>query len=111
MPTVKRTGIFAALTIAGLAIGLVSTGLKAQDPKEGPGKELFVQRCHTCHELNTVTVQRLSGDDWRTTVDRMIQNGAQLTQPESEQIIAYLTKMYGPEPAPSSAAANGPAHP
>lgn len=106
MSTVKRTGILAALVIAGLATGLVSTGLKAQDPKEGPGKDLFVQRCHTCHELNTVTVQRLSGADWRTVVERMIQNGAQLTEPESEQIITYLTKMYGPEPAPSSASAH-----
>ncbi len=110
MSTAGRTGILAALVIAGLATGLVSTGLKAQnpqeDPKAGPGKDLFVQRCHTCHELNTVTVQRLSGNDWRTVVERMIQNGAQLTEPESEQIITYLTKMYGPEPAPSSASAH-----
>jgi mono/diheme cytochrome c family protein len=111
MSTVKRTGIFAAVVIAGLAAGLVSTGLKAQDPKTAPGKDLFEQRCHTCHELNTVTVQRLSADDWRTTVQRMIMNGAQLTEPESEQIIAYLTKMYGPETSPSTASADAPAHP
>ena len=53
-----------------------------------------------------MTVQRLSGNDWRVIVERMIQNGAQLTEPESEQIIAYLTRMYGPEPAPSSASAH-----
>lgn len=104
--SVKRTGIVAGVIIAGIATGLVSTGLKAQDPKDGPGKELFVQRCHTCHELNTVTVQRLSGNDWRVIVERMIQNGAELSEQESEQIIAYLTKMYGPEPAPSSASAH-----
>ncbi|MBY8820743.1 hypothetical protein [Sphingomonas colocasiae] len=106
MSTVKRKGIVAGVLIAGIATATISTGLKAQDPKEGPGKDLFVQRCHTCHELNTVTVQRLSGNDWRVIVERMIQNGAQLTESESEQIIAYLTKMYGPEPAPSSASAH-----
>lgn len=106
MSTVKRTGIVTAIIIAGIATGLVSTELKAQDPKDGPGKDLFVERCHTCHELNTVTVQRLSGNDWRVVVERMIQNGAQMTEPESEQIITYLTKMYGPEPAPPSASAH-----
>jgi len=106
MSTVKRTGILAAVIIAGLATGLVSTGLKAQNPGEAPGKNLFEQRCHTCHELNTVTVQRLSADDWRTTVQRMVMNGAQLTDQESEQIIAYLTKTYGPESKPSSSSAD-----
>lgn len=80
-----------------IAMAALSPALMAQDPKEGEGKEIFSERCHACHELNTVTVLRNSNEQWQEIVSRMISYGAQVSEPEKETIVSYLTKNYGPD--------------
>jgi len=89
-----------------LAIAALSPALMAQDPKEGEGKELFSERCHVCHELTTVTVRRGTGQEWREIVDRMISYGAQVSEPEKETIVGYLTNNYGPDGAAAASSAH-----
>lgn len=98
----------AIMVIASVAL---PAALGAQEPKEGDGRDLFVERCHTCHQLDTVTVQAHSADQWREIVRRMVMNGAQISDPESETIVTYLAKAYGASDAASSAPAGGVAHP
>jgi len=88
----KRVSLAAALSLAGL-----STTAFAQEVKEGPGKEVFVQHCNVCHELATVTTQRHTGDEWTDIVAHMMQNGAQLTEAERVAVLGYLTKAYPPD--------------
>ena len=101
-----------ALIVGGLAAAGTATALLAQDPAAVPGKALFETKCHTCHELDVITVQRLSGADWSGVVHRMIDaNGAQLTEPEAQEIIAYLTVTYGNgAPPPAGAGQQAAAH-
>lgn len=89
-----------------------ATALLAQDPAVPAGKALFETKCHTCHELSAATDQRLSGPDWAAVVHRMIEaNGAELTEPEAQQIIAYLTTTYGNgAPAPTGSGQQATAH-
>ena len=60
------------------------------------GQTLMQQRCSVCHGLNRVTSAQKTADQWKTTVDRMINNGAQLTPAEEQTLVAYLAQTYHP---------------
>lgn len=112
-----RIGLLAPVAILSLSAGLLTTGLQAQEPAadeaaaDEPAKDLFAARCRTCHELETVTVQHHSRNEWQDIVHRMVQNGAQITEPEGEMIVAYLTSAHGPETGDAPQAASNAAQP
>ena len=60
------------------------------------GATLVNTRCNRCHSLDRVTSAHKTADQWKTTVTRMLSNGAQLTPDEENVLIAYLAKTYGP---------------
>lgn len=111
MSQIRRPLTMTACAIALMAGVALPAALGAQEPKDGDGRDLFMERCHTCHQLDTVTVQAHPAEQWREIVQRMVQNGAQISDPESETIITYLAKAYGANDAPGSAPAGGLAHP
>lgn len=76
----------------------------------GPGKELVLRSCVSCHDVSQVTSQRAGKDQWNKTVDKMIENGAILTDAEADTIIEYLSTNFGPAPAktPATPAAPSP---
>ena len=60
------------------------------------GKALVERSCgKTCHNLEVVTSQRLTGREWRRTVDAMAARGATGTAAEKEQIVNYLSRHFG----------------
>jgi len=67
---------------------------------EGEGKKLIVQRCQLCHSLENVVNSHRSKDDWAALVDMMIENGATLTDSETDTVIDYLAANYGPKSQP-----------
>lgn len=50
--------------------------------------QLIREKCSTCHTIDKV--QDYEGDDWKEVVDKMILYGAELTEEESANVIAYL---------------------
>ena len=86
------------------AIALAGAGF-AQDVSlpEGPGKDNLTTSCTACHGLDQVTQQRKSKDQWAETVEKMIANGAALTEEDTTAIVAYLSKNFAP-PAAAAAA-------
>jgi mono/diheme cytochrome c family protein len=60
------------------------------------GQTLMQQRCSVCHSLNRVTSAQKTVDQWKTTVDRMINNGAQISPAEEQTLVAYLAQTYHP---------------
>ena len=60
------------------------------------GQALMQQRCSVCHALDRVTSAQKTADQWKTTVDRMINNGAQLSPAEEQTLVTYLAKTYHP---------------
>ena len=58
------------------------------------GKSLLEERCTRCHDLGRVERARKTKEEWKATVERMVEKGAQLSQAEQEQVIQYLTETY-----------------
>jgi hypothetical protein len=60
------------------------------------GEQLMQERCSVCHSLDRVQSVQKTADQWKTTVDRMINHGAQLTSGEETTLVNYLAQTYHP---------------
>ncbi len=58
------------------------------------GQALLQDRCSVCHSLDRVTSAHHTADEWKVTVDRMINRGAQLNPQEEQTLIDYLAQNY-----------------
>jgi hypothetical protein len=58
------------------------------------GQTLMQTRCSVCHSTTRITSSHKTADQWKTTVDHMINNGAQLTAQEEQTLIDYLAQNY-----------------
>jgi cytochrome c5 len=58
------------------------------------GKALLEERCVSCHDLSRVENEKKTVDGWKSTVERMVKKGAQLSSSEQEILIKYLSEMY-----------------
>ena len=86
------------------AIQLVSTAIKEEETSvEELGKtfdlaatkEVFEATCAQCHSLSNVEKSPpATAEDASSLVDRMIDNGLNVTEEEFEHIVFYLTKTY-----------------
>jgi competence protein ComEA len=81
----------------GLAVFLLGTVAflgRAQTPSsplpEGPGRELFVAVCSTCHEPTKVLTQQMTKAQWKDKVLEMLQELPDVKGEESAQIVDYL---------------------
>jgi len=98
--------------LSGLAALLlcVHAPLFAQAPLNnlppGDGRTLLAAACAQCHGLKTITSIRDGSAGWKNYVQEMILRGAQLTPAETDTLVQYLTKNFGPgSPAAPPAAA------
>ncbi len=67
-------------------------------PTEAPvldGAALLESRCTACHNLNKVKQAKKSLAQWESTVNRMIQKGARLTDAEKAILLQYLAQTFG----------------
>jgi quinoprotein glucose dehydrogenase len=60
----------------------------------GPGHDLTVRVCSSCHSPDVAAGQRLSPDEWNSLVQSMAARGATATDQEFDQIAAYLAKSF-----------------
>ncbi|MGD0878846.1 MAG: hypothetical protein ABSA01_11950 [Anaerolineales bacterium] len=60
------------------------------------GQTLMQQRCSVCHSLSRVTSAQKTASQWKQTVDKMINNGAQLSAAEEQTLVNYLAQTYHP---------------
>ena len=86
----------------------------AQNLPEGKGKAEFQRVCSGCHSVSIATGQRMDEAQWTGVVNDMASRGAQGSQQDFDNIVAYLTANYGkgsataavaPKPTPAPAAA------
>ena len=104
----------AALLLCGMFVLTLRAGAASQSAAtpslpEGKGKELVATGCVGCHDLNTAVGIRANAAEWRDTVTRMVQNGAQIPAPDAAVIVAYLAEHFGPAaPVAGQAAATLP---
>ncbi len=89
-----------------LGIGVIALGMTAgaQDndltsviTALAPRAEgLIVARCSVCHSADLITQQRLPRERWLSTVQKMIQWGAEVSEEEADLLVRYLSARYHP---------------
>ena len=84
------------VTTALLAAAVVfAAGSDKKVNKADRGRELVLDVCTYCHELERVTRQRLSKEKWRDLIKGMISEGPPVTDEEFSSIVEYLAKNFG----------------
>jgi competence protein ComEA len=60
----------------------------------GPGRDALFKVCNNCHGPESVLGSLKTHDEWSKTLDEMASNGAEGTDEEWSQILAYLDQHY-----------------
>ena len=71
---------------------------------DGDGKAIAMENCQACHKLTNLTKAHKNLDDWKETVQTMIDRGANVPADQLDTLVQYLVKNFGPKDAPASAA-------
>lgn len=70
---------------------------------EGDGKAIATENCQACHKLTNLTKAHKSLDDWKDTVQLMIDRGANVQADQVDTLVQYLAKNFGPKDAAAPA--------
>jgi mono/diheme cytochrome c family protein len=106
----STTRLIWLLTVAGIAalVTLAACSSGSPDATSAPapaaatqapaadGQALLEDRCSSCHSADRVRSEKKSGDEWQSTVSRMVGKGAELTEAEQAVLVDYLAATYGP---------------
>jgi predicted small secreted protein len=79
-------------TSSSAGTGTTNTGETSNSSADG--QTLMQQRCSVCHSTDRITSAHKTATEWKTTADRMISHGAQLTPAEEQTLIDYLSANY-----------------
>jgi mono/diheme cytochrome c family protein len=74
--------------------GSASTPTSVPTQSSSNGQALMQDRCSACHSSTRITSAHKTADQWKTTVDRMINKGAKLTAQEEQTLVSYLAQTY-----------------
>ena len=70
----------------------------------GAGKEIVERSCVACHSLDVVTAERGSTAHWAQVINQMVGRGADLSDPEIDTVVKYLSSHFGPAGSETKAA-------
>ena len=76
---------------------------KAAGQAEGGGssdaaaKKILDDTCTACHDLDLVSDQHLTKEEWQSIVTSMVAKGAALGEKDTPVLVEYLAKTYGPK--------------
>jgi competence protein ComEA len=86
--------VLSTLTVAGQPAPSPSDAIPGAKLPPGDGRDLVMKTCSKCHTPDIVAEQTLDEKGWKELVDQMAGNGAQGSDADFEQIVAYLTKAF-----------------
>ena len=91
-----------ACALASAVVMSGASAASAQDPfPEGPGKDVTVRICGTCHPSARGAAVRLTRDGWQDVIAKMVSLGAKGTDNELAAVLDYLTANFkGDAPKP-----------
>jgi hypothetical protein len=104
-----RLNVAASLLLAALVI-LVQAPDGAAQGAGGPdaaATNLVTTVCASCHTLDRVRNKVADKDAWTTTVTRMKEKGAGLTDPQVPLVVEYLTRAAGTLPVAAAGGGRG----
>jgi cytochrome c5 len=73
---------------------------------DGDGKAIATENCQACHKLTNLTKAHKDLDDWKDTVQTMIDRGANVPSDKVDILVQYLAKNFGPKDASPAAPAS-----
>jgi len=74
-----------------------ATLVPAQDPfPEATGKAALLKVCGNCHSPQTVIQTLRTRQEWSDVIDQMARFGAEASDQEFDQILAYLVRHFSP---------------
>src|ERR1700733_14786723 len=91
-----RAALPALVALAIVAAVAPSRAQNANPLPPGEGRDLVAVACSQCHYLGTIAKIRDGEAGWRLYVSNMVLRGAQLTGPEVDTVVNYLTLNLGP---------------
>jgi mono/diheme cytochrome c family protein len=96
-----RMRAFSGATAVVLIAGVTVAAQTASPPTDehpalppGPGRELMIRVCSTCHSPEVAAEQQLDSAGWKTLVDQMASKGANATEAEFDEIVRYLADAF-----------------
>lgn len=69
----------------------------------GPGKDVVVRVCTSCHEASQFAFARHTQAEWDGEISKMVSAGAEMTAEEQTTISAYLAQNLNSGPPPAAA--------
>jgi cytochrome c5 len=65
---------------------------------DGPGKDVLLNICTRCHDLQRVRRERNTAEGWLEILEAMLNEGAPLPEKDLPVLLRYLAKNFGPAP-------------
>ena len=97
----NRFRIFTLVCLLATVAGRASVGspqsatpAPAEFP-QGPNRDVVVKACKECHPIAQVTKHRESRARWSQIAEKMLGEGAQMTDDEFEKVVVYLSVVLG----------------
>jgi len=72
-----------------------ASGEPTEEPVSVDGGTLLQERCTECHGLERTTSVQKTRAEWESTVTRMVNRGAELSEAEKMVLVDYLAETYG----------------
>lgn len=91
------------LLVTALSAAMGATVAMADPLPPGPGRNVVVSKCSSCHATALIENEHHDADGWQDTVDKMVDRGLVVSDAERGQIVAYLARVLGPQTTPASA--------
>jgi hypothetical protein len=63
---------------------------------DGPGKDILLNICTRCHDLQRVRRERTTPEGWLEILDAMLNEGAPLPEKDLPVLLRYLARHFGP---------------
>jgi competence protein ComEA len=80
----------------GVCVAVLSLRASGQTKfPDGPGKDAVLKVCGQCHPADILLGVGKSREGWAATVDDMVAKGANGSDEELQEIVAYLSKNFG----------------
>jgi hypothetical protein len=65
---------------------------------DGPGKDILLNICTRCHDLQRVRRERNTPEGWLEILEAMLNEGAPLPEKDLPVLLRYLARNFGPPP-------------
>jgi mono/diheme cytochrome c family protein len=102
--TLALAALVLAASIGAGAMAQEQNGSAPHGPPAGPALTLINERCSACHTADQVLSARKTPEDWASTVQSMVDRGADLNADEQTALVAYLRTNFSAAPSPSGGA-------